>query len=191
LGEFNFIITGHAFVKVDSVYYQNYNGVNLRNIHVLPCDSNGSLIQLGAVDTNFVSYLSTINEKFGPMGSFTTINNISLNNVIDEVMPQFLLCYQSASFPFIQFNSSDCFNNLFVGLDEEITNHFQLYPNPAQHQITIKSKAGETIIISDVMGKIVLEKQLVQEAETIEIDQLPKGIYILKIGIHSQKLIKY
>jgi hypothetical protein len=191
LGEFNFFITGHAFVKVDSIYYQNYNGVNLRNIHVFPCDSNGSFIQLGAVDTNFVSYLSTINEKFGPLGSFTTINNISLNNVIDEVMPQFLLCYQSASFPFIQFSSSDCYNNLFVGVDEQIKYNFQVFPNPAQHQITINSKAGERIIISDVMGKIVMEKQLKQDTEIIEIDQFSDGVYILKIGVNSQKLIKY
>jgi hypothetical protein len=190
LGEFNFIITGHAFVKVDSVYYQNYNGVNLRNIHVLPCDSNGSLIQLGAVDTNFVSYLSTINEKFGPMGSFTTINNISLNNVIDETMPQFLLCYQSATFPFIQFNSSDCFNNIFVGIDDPIKNAIQIYPNPAHAQIAINNKTGETLIISDITGKIVLQKQLQTAKENIDIAQLANGMYLVHVGNTSTKLIK-
>ena len=41
------------------------------------------------------------------------------------------------------------------------------------------------------MGKIVLEKQLKQDTEIIEIDQLAEGVYILKVGANSQKLIKY
>jgi hypothetical protein len=193
LGDFGFITNSHAYVKVDSVYYQNYNGVTLRNIHVFPCKQNGDSVEFGfgLPDTNYISKLNTINEKFGPLGSFQTINNATPNNIIDESLDQGILCYQSASFPFIQFNSSDCFNNLFVGVDEQIKDNFQLFPNPAHHQITIKSKTGETIIILDVMGKIVLEKQLKQDEETIEIDHLYEGFYILKIGINSEKIIKY
>lgn len=193
LGDFGFITNSHAYVKVDSVYYQNYSGVNLRNIHVFPCKQNGDSIEvgLGLLDTNYISKLNTINEKFGPLGSFQTINNVIPNNFLDESLDQAILCYQSASFPFIQFSSSDCFNNLFVGVDEQIKDNFQFFPNPANHQITIKSKAGEKVIISDVMGKIVIEKQLKQDTELIEIDQLSEGVYILKMGFNSQKLIKY
>ena len=193
LGDFGYITNSHAYVKVDSIYYQNYNGVTLRNIHVFPCKQNGDSVEFGfgLPDTNYISKLNTINEKFGPLGSFQTINNAIPNNFLDESLDQAILCYESATFPFIQFYTSDCFNNLFVGVEEQIENNFQVFPNPTHHQVTIKSKAGEKIIISDVMGKILLEKQLKQDTETIEIEELTNGIYILKVGANSQKIIKY
>ena len=192
LGDFGFITNSHAYVKVDSVYYQNYNGVTLRNIHVFPCKQNGDSVEFGfgLPDTNYISKLNTINEKFGPLGSFQTINNAIPNNFLDESLDQAILCYESATFPFIQFYTSDCFNNLFVGVEEQIKNYFQLYPNPAHNQITINNKTGELMIISDIMGKIVLQKQLNSVTETIDIATLANGMYIIHVGNSATKLIK-
>lgn len=192
LGDFGYITNSHAYVKVDSIYYQNYNGVTLRNIHVFPCKQNGDSVEFGfgLPDTNYISKLNTINEKFGPLGSFQTINNAIPNNFLDESLDQAILCYESATFPFIQFYTSDCFNNLFVGVEEQIENYLQLYPNPAHNQITINNKTGELMIISDIMGKIVLQKQLNSVTETIDIATLANGMYIIHVGNSATKLIK-
>ena len=192
LGDFGFITNSHAYVKVDSIYYQNYNGVTLRNIHVFPCKQNGDSVEFGfgLPDTNYISKLNTINEKFGPLGSFQTINNAIPNNFLDESLDQAILCYESATFPFIQFYTSDCFNNLFVGVEEQIENYFQLYPNPAHNQITINNKTGELMIISDIMGKIVLQKQLNSVTENIDVATLANGMYIIHVGNSATKLIK-
>jgi hypothetical protein len=192
LGDFGLITNSHAYVKVDSVYYQNYNGVTLRNIHVFPCKQNGDSIEfgLGVTDTNYISKLNTINEKFGPLGSFQTINNVIQNNLMDESLDQTILCYESATFPFIQFYSSDCYNSIFVGINEQTQNDAHVFPNPAQNQITIKSKIGASIIISDLMGKIVLQKQLVAVTENIDISNLANGMYIVHLGNSTTKLIK-
>ncbi len=67
---------------------------------------------------------------------------------------------------------------------------FNFIPNPAHNQITINNKAGELIIISDIMGKIVLQKQLNSVTENIDIAQLANGMYIAHVGNRTTKLIK-
>jgi hypothetical protein len=197
LGNFSGIASNlHAFVKVDSVYFQTYNGVSLRNIKIHNCDANGDSLDFTVFDTIPVAGISSpflggiINEKFGPMLGFNGINYTSVFFGIDEYLPQQILCYQSASFPFIQFNTSDCYNNIFVGIDDPIKDDFQLYPNPAHAQIAINNKAGETLVISDITGKIVLQKQLQTEKENIDIAQLANGMYLVHVGNTSTKLIK-
>jgi hypothetical protein len=197
LGNFSGIASNlHAFVKVDSVYFQTYNGVSLRNIKIHNCDANGDSLDFTVFDTIPVAGISSpflggiINEKFGPMLGFNGINYTSVFLGIDEYIPQQILCYQSATFPFIQFNTSDCYNNIFVGIDDPIKDDFQLYPNPAHAQIAINNKAGETLVISDITGKIVLQKQLQTAKENIDIAQLANGMYLVHLGNTSTKLIK-
>jgi hypothetical protein len=182
LGDFGYITNSHAYVKVDSVYYQNYNGVSLRNIHVFPCKQNGDSIELGLglIDTNYISKLNTINEKFGPLGSFQTINNATPNNIIDESLDQSILCYQSASFPFIQFNPSDCFNNLFVGIDDQVEDAIQIYPNPAQNELFINNAPANTHIqFYNLQGQVVLNKAL--QKASVNIEELQNGLYLYRI----------
>ncbi len=138
LGNFSGIASNlHAFVKVDSVYFQTYNGVSLRNIKIHNCDVNGDSLDFTVFDTIPVAGISSpflggiINEKFGPMLGFNGINYTSVYFGIDEYIPQETLCYQSASFPFIQFNTNDCYNNIFVGMNDPIEDDFQLYPKPS------------------------------------------------------------
>jgi hypothetical protein len=197
LGNFSGIASNlHAFVKVDSVYFQTYNGVSLRNIKIHNCDANGDSLDFTVFDTIPVAGISSpflggiINEKFGPMLGYNGINYTSVFFGIDEYIPQQILCYQSATFPFIQFNTSDCYNNIFVGIDNPIKDDFQLYPNPAHAQIAINNKAGEILIIADITGKIVLQKQLQTEKENIDIAQLANGMYLVHVGNTSTKLIK-
>jgi hypothetical protein len=198
LGNYTGITTNiHAYVKVDSVYFQTYNGLSLRNIKIHHCDANGDSININSTTDSIVysgilGHMSSgiINEKFGPLLGFNGIHHTSLNFIADEYMPSTLSCYQSATFPFIQFNTNDCYNNIFVGMENLGVDDFQLYPNPAHHQITINNKTGELMIISDIMGKIVLQKQLNSVTETIDIATLANGMYIIHVGNSATKLIK-
>lgn len=196
LGVFNFInVTQHAYVKVDSVYYQNYNGVSLRNLHVFPCLANGDSIVWFGSDTCMVVPYGTINEKFGPLGSFTTINYASLNNVIDETMPQWPLCYESNTFPFIQFSNEDCYNNLFVGIEKNENNKVVLFPNPANNELFASNLPNNTFIqFYNLQGQLVLNKSI--QKPNIDISNLPTGMYFYTINnkmgsnIQTGKLIK-
>ena len=180
LGDFGYITNSHAYVKVDSVYYQNYNGVTLRNIHVFPCKQNGDSVEFGLPDTNYISKLNTINEKFGPLGSFQTINNAIPNNFLDESLDQAILCYESATFPFIQFYTSDCFNNIFVGIDDPIRDDFQIYPNPAHNELFVNNAPlNSHIQIYNLQGQMVLNKSL--QKASVNINELQNGLYLYRI----------
>lgn len=188
----------HAYVKVDSVYFEPYNGQSLRNIKIHACDMNGdSISYVGpGQDTALTALIapgytgSVVNEKFGPMQGFNGINFAYPNFGVVEYMPAQMLCYQSATFAPIQFSTTDCYNNIFVGVEENNLQEISLHPNPAQNQITINCKAGETIFISDIAGKMVLQKQLIQDNETINIEHLANGMYTARLGLLSYKLIK-
>ena len=67
---------------------------------------------------------------------------------------------------------------------------FSIYPNPAQNEITIKNAEGDELIITDVLGKVVFSKFNISNSETINIEHLPKGVYIVKCGTgHCRKLV--
>jgi len=72
--------------------------------------------------------------------------------------------------------------------------NFQIYPNPTQNEIFVSGVVPESVIVYDVMGKMVITKF---DAETNKIDlkHLPDGLYILKIisdegKVYSDKIIK-
>jgi hypothetical protein len=181
----------HAYVKVTSVAQQNYAGIPLRDISVMACKANGDSIEWMSTDTALISYYNIINEKFGPLGGFTTINQVSTNNFIDETMPQYLLCYSSADFPFLQFGNSDCFNGIFTSLTHVETHQLKIFPNPAREQLTVFDAQGSVMRIADAMGKIHLQKKLQSATEQIDMSALPAGLYFISINEQQTKLIKH
>lgn len=80
------------------------------------------------------------------------------------------------------------------GIQETTDKEFDVYPNPTNGKLTIES--GAEIIthleISDLLGKIVLKPQMLQNA--IDISSLPTGMYMLNIttknGKSSQRIFK-
>ncbi|MBL7767287.1 MAG: multicopper oxidase domain-containing protein [Chitinophagaceae bacterium] len=81
-------------------------------------------------------------------------------------------------------------------LDE--TNAVTIYPNPAQHELHIKSSASDPIqgvVLRDLSGKILWSKQKICEAEqTINVESYSATLYILEVktrsGIIQHQLIR-
>jgi len=90
------------------------------------------------------------------------------------------------------------YNALVAGFeqnsDSEIT--LEVYPNPSNDKIKIESDFEiKEIIISSVDGKMIITISSLQKEQTIDISNLNKGIYFLKItsvnnGVISKKIIK-
>jgi hypothetical protein len=88
------------------------------------------------------------------------------------------------------------FTNL-LGLDDFIlTKGMMVYPNPASDIISVKINPlllGQNYKIIDQVGRIVLTDKLQSEITSININELPIGIYFLTIGenkIQTFKVIK-
>ncbi|MFK7799451.1 MAG: T9SS type A sorting domain-containing protein [Aureispira sp.] len=89
-----------------------------------------------------------------------------------------------------------------TNINEVIEHTIEVYPNPTTENILIdgvpESFGLENITLHDVTGRIVLTKQtigLVDTAISLTLENLPCGIYILKLSgkdgtIYSRKIIK-
>jgi len=60
----------------------------------------------------------------------------------------------------------------------------KVYPNPAKDQLTIESLSAtttNTILLIDVQGKVLQKYSVKAATYQINIDQLAKGTYIIKV----------
>lgn len=71
-----------------------------------------------------------------------------------------------------------------------------IYPNPANSQITVTTgQAGNTIYMYTAQGKLVATQNMGGTAETLNIAELPGGIYYIEVagkaGTARKKLVKF
>ena len=71
------------------------------------------------------------------------------------------------------------------------TKSLQVYPNPVADHITVMTgrHTPETVTIYTINGTQVLSREIVMES-TIDVSALPKGIYIVKCGARTTRLVK-
>ncbi len=79
----------------------------------------------------------------------------------------------------------------------EKTNTFPeivIYPNPVKDIVNIKNTSNSTITISDISGKIYVNKISAQNTEQIDMSRFTSGVYIIVVKnentIKTEKLIK-
>jgi len=72
-------------------------------------------------------------------------------------------------------------------------NNVLIYPNPAKNQINVKlsiTHIGATYYITDKLGKTVTTGKINAENSTIELGNLPEGIYVFSIGEDIKQTFK-
>jgi hypothetical protein len=59
-----------------------------------------------------------------------------------------------------------------------------VFPNPAKNAITISSSTAENaeITIYDLNGRVVINTSIIGYQKEIDINQISKGYYLMKIG---------
>ena len=74
--------------------------------------------------------------------------------------------------------------------DENLSLAVQVYPNPAQHQLTVFCQSVVWLHIYSIQGKLLLNKKLKSGANNISISHLPKGAYILHLQNNKRFFVK-
>lgn len=91
------------------------------------------------------------------------------------------------------------YNHTAVGISQnEIANEVSVYPNPTQSSLQVvvsENRIAENAVIYDFQGRICMQVQLNAGECSVDVSDLPSGIYLLKVtldnGSHSsQKFIK-
>lgn len=88
-------------------------------------------------------------------------------------------------------SQSSVYNHYVVGIDSKEALSYNVYPNPATTQLTIKSNSNELkkIKIYDNAGRTVYEHEPTPNSEiTIQIDHLLEGMYWLELESENQKV---
>jgi len=76
-------------------------------------------------------------------------------------------------------------NNLSV--NENYTKSFSIYPNPVKDHFIVSTSG--TVSIFDVSGKMV-RNVFVEVGDEVRVNELNSGIYFVKLGAYTQKIIK-
>ena len=67
---------------------------------------------------------------------------------------------------------------------------FDIYPNPAQKEITIRSNLLKSYKLFSIQGNLIEQKLLTQPETKLDVSALPNGIYIIEVEGESKKWIK-
>ncbi|MDB5271705.1 MAG: type sorting protein [Chitinophagaceae bacterium] len=90
-------------------------------------------------------------------------------------------------------NYTTMFNCVSTATEEQqtIQEELSLYPNPATQQITIEKVVAteQHLEIVNVMGEILHEQEITDTKTSIDISALPAGLYVVKMGDASKKLM--
>jgi hypothetical protein len=82
--------------------------------------------------------------------------------------------------------------NVGITNTKSFLNGLKIYPNPTNSIINIEGltkNENNTIQIFDVQGKLVITKTITEKG-TIDLSELNKGVYVIKIGEIAQRIVK-
>jgi hypothetical protein len=82
--------------------------------------------------------------------------------------------------------------NVLTGINDIKNSNIKIYPNPTNNIINIEGltkNENNTIQIFDVQGKLVITKTITEKG-TIDLSELNKGVYVIKIGEVAQRIVK-
>lgn len=84
-----------------------------------------------------------------------------------------------------------CFSTVSIN-EYEMKNSIELYPNPTSNYLNVNTEkfVGELIRVFDNIGVIRKELRIKSKKTTVDVTELPKGIYFLKINNRSTKFIR-
>lgn len=174
----------------DSIYFFNNNyGANLVG--------QISVYNFGSKTTSSLYSYNTMNEQFKD-AIYNQGKLLSYNSYLDIGNPISTLSICNSE-PNTYLRNLKCFGciqpNSSLGTND-IKNHlFTIHPNPATNQVIISSQfftENEVVQIFNTSGQLVHEYPNLSPQDqtyTINVEQLNSGIYFIKIGESTQKLI--
>ena len=89
-------------------------------------------------------------------------------------------------------DSSGLSVNIATGINDIKNPIIKIYPNPTNNIINIEGlnkNENKTIQIFDVQGKLVITKTIIEKG-TIDLSELNKGVYVIKVGELAQRIVK-
>ena len=122
------------------------------------------------------------------------IDDISLVNNLTTVSNKAYISNNQGSYAF-NLASSLVLKAEPIGITQPKISHFKITPNPFNNELKIWSEnTAYSMVILDVLGKVILQKEDLSGIQTIETSELTSGTYFIRIetakGIEVHKIVK-
>lgn len=151
------------------------------------------------------SYVLTGASFEGCIGTDTVnvvVNDPTVLEIIAEAIDSFVLngqtYTQSGTYTQSFTNAAGCDSTIylyltldFTGVNENSAFLWEHYPNPAQNWIMLKTTPvllNSKVILYDIHGKVCYETSVVDVNQSINLQSLTNGSYILKVGAQTKRL---
>lgn len=87
-------------------------------------------------------------------------------------------------------DSIDIYTDRKLGIENTSNGEFRIYPNPVSALLYVESASETEFIILGSDGKLLLSGVLKEGINTFHFDYLPAGIYLLKCGSQTYRILK-
>ncbi len=123
-----------------------------------------------------------------PIGIEVNAEGMELSYVLTDVKT---FLYNEYNWMFIGDTEGDCTIDIGVSFENRDFK-FTISPNPTQNYITITGLSGkELIIIYDINGNILIQKNAETSIEKMNLQRLASGIYFIKILINNNEIVTH
>jgi hypothetical protein len=164
------------------------DSVDVVQITPIAVFANETAIESGIIET------ATIGQSYQwiDCGSQANISGQTTNTYAPQTNGSYAVIVE---FPGNCFSTSNCVLIDYLSIEESTAVNFQVYPNPSNGtiQISLPSNASAEIVLSDINGKIIYTKALVDGMNTLSLPNLNKGTYFMSVKtndtIQQQKII--
>lgn len=173
----------HYNFIVDSIYYEDMNGKNLKNILLKSADG-------------FPAPFWHINEKMGALPHY--LFEAEIGCIVDLTRPFPFRCYEDDDFPLYQWDTTACdyYENVSSIVDLEDFN-IRIFPNPIHNQFHVHNESTNSyeLTVFDTNGHLVHQLSLGSiTTKEINCSQWQSGTYIVQVKsgqqFASKKLLK-
>ena len=142
---------------------------------------SGVIYKFNNIDNNLTGVFDSISPLLSSEGSKTRIAIKDINN--DQKIDCIIGNY-SGGLSFFSSDSSLVSTQKFIPI-----NNLNIYPNPAQYEIIIEGNSFGDIDIVNSFGQTIIKSRKKSVRHSININQLTRGIYFMKLGTNSSKFI--
>ena len=168
--------TESLLMHVDDVWNNDYNGCQLKYLQVSDADNlfGGTIVcGIGHLTSFFPEQLMQKDQDY-------RVNGIR--------------CFWRNGELVFKYGDRDCdaiYGEYHYGLEEPaVTAGFSVYPNPNNGIITVSGCQSSDYRITNVLGQTLLTGQIATENQQIKVSALPNGLYFIRLGETTFKLIK-
>ena len=181
------VIKQKYFKPEGGVYFIRLSSVNETCIAV---DSIHLTISPNPIAAVIIDFLGD-SVKFTDNSKYTTSRNWYVNSVLKTSNKSFVLSKSAAHFVPIklELKNLNCSNDTTFNIKTLAIPYFKndlitIYPNPVTQYLTLET--GQTkhyqLMVLNVLGQIVVQKDIYLPKETLDVSYLSKGVYTLEIA---------